>query len=92
MCIALIHQLALQVHEYEGKLYVNPGSLTGAYSSLQTEPTPSFCVLSIQGDDMVVYIYTLEADGTQKTEEVTYSKAKASTGSKPTGAASGGGS
>lgn len=62
------------VHEYEGKLYVNPGSLTGAYSSITTEPTPSFCVLSIAGDNLTVYIYTLEADGTQKTEEVSYSK------------------
>ena len=37
-----------EAYEHEGHFYVNPGSITGAYSPLDTEITPSFVLMDIQ--------------------------------------------
>ena len=37
-----------EVCEYEGKWFINPGSITGAYSPLTSEVIPSFILLAIQ--------------------------------------------
>lgn len=50
----------LSVMNYEGHYILNPGSLTGAYSSLNSEPNPSFMLLLIQGDLCVVYSYEMD--------------------------------
>jgi len=44
---------------YKGKHFINPGSLTGAYSPLSLESNPSFMLIVIQGDLAVVYLYEL---------------------------------
>ena len=51
-----------EVNEYEGKWYINPGSITGAYSTITTEVTPSFILLAIQGSKVVTYVYELNGD------------------------------
>lgn len=51
-----------EVNEYEGKFFINPGSVTGAYSSLDTDVTPSFILLAIQGTKVVTYVYELKND------------------------------
>mmetsp|Transcript_24551 Transcript_24551/g.40928 ORF Transcript_24551/g.40928 Transcript_24551/m.40928 type:complete len:188 (+) Transcript_24551:31-594(+) len=51
-----------EVNEYEGKWFINPGSITGAYSTLTTEVTPSFILLAIQGSKVVTYVYELHGD------------------------------
>ena len=51
-----------EVNEYEGKWYINPGSITGAYSTISTEVTPSFILLAIQGSKVVTYVYELNGD------------------------------
>ena len=34
-----------EVNEYEGKWFINPGSITGAYSSITSDVTPSFILM-----------------------------------------------
>ena len=38
---------------------MNPGSVTGAFSTLTTEATPSFLLMAIQDKEVTVYIYEL---------------------------------
>lgn len=51
-----------EVNEYEGKWFINPGSITGSYSTLTSEVTPSFILLAIQGNKVVTYVYELHGD------------------------------
>lgn len=51
-----------EVNEHEGKWFINPGSITGAYSTLTPDVTPSFILLAIQGPKVVTYVYE-EKDG-----------------------------
>ncbi len=44
---------------YEGKYFINPGSLSGAFSPLVNDPSPSFIILVISGDCGVIYLYEL---------------------------------
>ena len=53
------------VSEFDGKWFINPGSITGAYSSTQAEVTPSFVLLAVQGDKIVTYVYELHGDNVQ---------------------------
>ncbi|EAY06499.1 phosphodiesterase, MJ0936 family protein [Trichomonas vaginalis G3] len=47
------------VSTYENILFLNPGSLTGAYSNTATTSTPSFMVLDVKKDQMTVYLYQI---------------------------------
>lgn len=47
------------IFNYEGKYFINPGSMTGAYSPLCNDPNPSFIVFIVNGDCGVVYLYEL---------------------------------
>ncbi|KAG9541764.1 hypothetical protein KCV01_g25563, partial [Aureobasidium melanogenum] len=60
-----------EAYEMEGKFFVNPGSATGAVSwSSDTEldsegeavSTPSFVLMDVQGDVLVLYVYQLRKD------------------------------
>uniref|UniRef100_A0A7S0MGT0 Vacuolar protein sorting-associated protein 29 n=1 Tax=Cryptomonas curvata TaxID=233186 RepID=A0A7S0MGT0_9CRYP len=51
------HKFAISSHE--GKLFVNPGSATGAYSGLQSETVPSFVLLDVQEGLLTIYVYEL---------------------------------
>ena len=51
-----------EVNEYEGKWFINPGSVTGAYSSLDSDVVPSFILLAILGNTVVTYVYELKND------------------------------
>ncbi|KAJ6190204.1 hypothetical protein N7519_000225 [Penicillium mononematosum] len=55
-----------EAFEMEGRFFINPGSATGAMSSGfwpdGEEPTPSFCLMDIQGDVLVLYVYQLKTD------------------------------
>ena len=51
-----------EVNEYEGKWFINPGSVTGAYSALDSDVVPSFILLAIQGNKVVTYVYELKND------------------------------
>jgi predicted phosphodiesterase len=51
-----------EVNEYEGKWFINPGSVTGSYSALDSDVTPSFILLAVQGNKVVTYVYELKND------------------------------
>lgn len=57
-----------EAYELEGKFFVNPGSATGAISmgwgwtGDAKEVTPSFCLMDVQGDVLVLYVYQLRTD------------------------------
>ncbi|EME44367.1 hypothetical protein DOTSEDRAFT_72011 [Dothistroma septosporum NZE10] len=59
-----------EAYEMEGKFFVNPGSATGAVSwndeTLGDEEedgnTPSFVLMDLQGDVLVLYVYQLKKD------------------------------
>ena len=57
-----------EVISYEGKYFINPGSLTGAYSPLVNDPAPSFMIFIISGD--VCYLYHYELNMTTKNFDV----------------------
>ena len=45
-----------------GAFYLNPGSATGAYSSLSNQVTPSFALMDVQGSNIVTYVYSMNGD------------------------------
>jgi vacuolar protein sorting-associated protein 29 len=42
-----------EVFEYERKYIINPGSITGSYSPLSSDVTPSFVLMAIKGPKVV---------------------------------------
>jgi vacuolar protein sorting-associated protein 29 len=50
---------------YDGKYFINPGSISGAFSPMLPAPVPSFVLMVIQGDYAIVYLYELN-DVTKK--------------------------
>mmetsp|Transcript_9987 Transcript_9987/g.21192 ORF Transcript_9987/g.21192 Transcript_9987/m.21192 type:complete len:194 (+) Transcript_9987:385-966(+) len=48
-----------EVVEQEGYYHINPGSITGAYSSTTSDIIPSFVLLAVQGAKIVCYVYEL---------------------------------
>ena len=61
----------------ENKLYINPGSISGAFSPLIEDSVPSFILMVLQGDEAIIYLYTL-SDKTKKFEvnKFEYTKGK----------------
>ncbi len=55
------------VNVFEGKYYINPGSISGSFSPLNPVPIPSFILMVIQGDFTILYLYELQ-DKTKKFE------------------------
>ena len=53
------HTHVNSITQFDGKYFINPGSATGAYSSLNSHPTPSFILIAVQGDEIVAFIYEL---------------------------------
>ena len=51
----------------ENKLYINPGSISGAFSPLIEDSVPSFILMVLTGEESIIYIYTL-SDKTKKFE------------------------
>mmetsp|Transcript_6886 Transcript_6886/g.21725 ORF Transcript_6886/g.21725 Transcript_6886/m.21725 type:complete len:189 (+) Transcript_6886:147-713(+) len=62
------------VREVDGAWYLNPGSITGAYSALKADVVPSFILLAIQGSKVVTYVYELHGD-TVEVSKSEFSKA-----------------
>jgi len=59
------HTHRLSTYESEGKLFINPGTATGAFSAAfkaDEEPTPSFVLMDLQGNSAVTYAYELVGD------------------------------
>ncbi|EEH41574.1 vacuolar protein sorting-associated protein [Paracoccidioides lutzii Pb01] len=74
-----------EAYELEGRFFINPGSATGAFTTTaggmgqdEEEPTPSFCLMDVQGDVLVLYVYQLRKDAqgaeTVSVEKVSFRK------------------
>lgn len=61
------HTHTNSVNVFDGKYYINPGSISGAFSNNNPTPVPSFILMVIQGDFTIVYLYEL-VDETKKFE------------------------
>ncbi|MFO0515286.1 MAG: hypothetical protein ACK5YA_00370, partial [bacterium] len=53
------HTHSNSVNVFESKYYINPGSISGAFSYNNPDPIPSFILMVIQGDFTIVYLYEL---------------------------------
>mmetsp|Transcript_5312 Transcript_5312/g.11616 ORF Transcript_5312/g.11616 Transcript_5312/m.11616 type:complete len:205 (-) Transcript_5312:2902-3516(-) len=78
-------------HEYKlGKcadgLQINPGSATGAYSSLKESVVPSFVLLDLDGNKATVYVYQL-VEGKVRVDKIEYVKPSTAPGSSTGGSA-----
>lgn len=47
------------VFQFEGKWFINPGTISGAFSSLKNNPNPSFMILVTHGDNAILHLYQL---------------------------------
>ena len=67
------HQINVKV--VDNKLFINPGSISGAFSNVVPDPSPSFVLMVLQGTEAIVYLYVLN-DRTQKFEvnKIEYTK------------------
>ncbi|KAG7352541.1 phosphodiesterase MJ0936 family protein [Nitzschia inconspicua] len=59
----------------DGHYFINPGSITGAYSSLTLDPVPSFILLAIQDTKLVCYVYELGSGGEVEVSKTEFTKA-----------------
>ena len=57
------HQYNVKV--LDNKLFLNPGSISGAFSNFVSDPSPSFILMVLTGPEAIVYFYVLD-DKTQK--------------------------
>lgn len=68
------HTHTFQAIEYGGRFFVNPGSATGAWTGLHdSDPTPSFALMDIQGPVVVTYVYQL-VEGEVRVEKIEFRK------------------
>jgi vacuolar protein sorting-associated protein 29 len=68
------HTHKFECEEHEGKLLLNPGSATGAYSGHTNEVKPGFLLMDVKGSDVTTYVYSLTPDGEVKVDKSPYSK------------------
>jgi putative phosphoesterase len=69
------HTHKFEAYEHESRFYVNPGSITGAYSPLDPALTPSFILMDIQSATVVTYVYQL-IDDEVKVERIEFRKSQ----------------
>lgn len=67
------HTHRFDAFEHENKFYINPGSITGAFSALDSNIIPSFVLLDIQQSTMIAYVYQL-IGADVKVERIEYKK------------------
>ena len=63
------HELSIKAKD--NALYLNPGSISGAFSPSIRDSTPSFIIIALQGDTAIIYVYILK-DESQKFEVKKY--------------------
>eukprot|EP00002_Diphylleia_rotans_P002260 TRINITY_DN1143_c0_g1_i1.p1 TRINITY_DN1143_c0_g1~~TRINITY_DN1143_c0_g1_i1.p1 ORF type:complete len:183 (-),score=47.40 TRINITY_DN1143_c0_g1_i1:182-730(-) len=69
------HTHKFEAIQYDGKFFVNPGSATGAYSTLTPNVIPSFVLMDIQGSIVITYVYKLGANEVE-VERIDYAKSQ----------------
>lgn len=53
------HSHELKTSQHNGISFLNPGSMTGAYSALKINAVPSFMILEFKTTEIVIYEYSL---------------------------------
>lgn len=56
------HSHKCEITLHDGRYHINPGSITGAFSSVHDDVIPSFILLAVQGSKVVCYVYELIGD------------------------------
>ena len=51
------HNHSMAVTDHHKKFFINPGSVTGAYSSVTSDPKPSFIIMAFQGSEITLFLY-----------------------------------
>eukprot|EP00243_Klebsormidium_subtile_P006359 TRINITY_DN2696_c0_g1_i2.p1 TRINITY_DN2696_c0_g1~~TRINITY_DN2696_c0_g1_i2.p1 ORF type:complete len:191 (-),score=45.77 TRINITY_DN2696_c0_g1_i2:177-749(-) len=67
------HTHQFKAYKHQGRLMINPGSATGAYSSITYDVNPSFVLMDIDGQRVVVYVYEL-VNGEVKVDKIDFRK------------------
>lgn len=67
------HTHQFKAYKHQGRLLLNPGSATGAYSSMTYDVNPSFVLMDVDASRVVVYVYEL-IDGDVKVDKIDYKK------------------
>lgn len=49
----------MKTSQNNGTYFLNPGSMTGAYSSMKINAVPSFMILEFKTTEIVIYEYSL---------------------------------
>lgn len=76
------HEFSYKEVEEGAKLLINPGSITGAYSPLRPNPTPSFVLMDVSGGTLTTFVYRLQ-DGEVDVTRLDFTKKNASTPNSP---------
>jgi len=53
------HTHKFETFEFQGKLFINPGSATGAFNCTSGDAVPSFVLMDVQGARAIIYVYQL---------------------------------
>ncbi|KAG5536657.1 hypothetical protein RHGRI_024170 [Rhododendron griersonianum] len=72
------HTHQFTAYKHEAGVVINPGSATGAYSSVTCDVNPSFVLMDIDATRVVVYVYEL-VDGEVKVDKIDFKKTTATT-------------
>lgn len=67
------HTHQFTAYKHEAGVVINPGSATGAYSSITYDVNPSFVLMDIDALRVVVYVYEL-IDGEVKVDKIDFKK------------------
>lgn len=51
------HTHVNKTFEFDGKLFVNPGSITGAYTPFDSDVTPSFVLMDVRDNGLTAFSY-----------------------------------
>ncbi|KAJ2156349.1 Vacuolar protein sorting-associated protein 29 [Coemansia sp. RSA 552] len=63
-----------EAYEEQGRFFINPGSITGAFSPLEPRPIPSFVLMEMKPrQQLVAYVYQL-VGGEVVVDRIEYSK------------------
>jgi len=68
------HTHKFQAFEQAGKLFVNPGSATGAYSPITSDASPTFLLMDVQGTHIITYVYQLKGPEDVRVEKIDFNK------------------
>ena len=68
------HTHVASVVEADGRCYVNPGSITGAFAPRTPKVAPSFILMSVSKGAIDFFLYTLQENGELKITQSAFRK------------------